>query len=83
MKKIILLLLGILCILLVLLNPSEQKTRNEFYKVLTANNYNAIDAYDQSERLEINNYMFFSTLIFKNKNIGYAFLDKVIVNNLD
>lgn len=83
MKKLALLILGIFAILLVLLKPSDQEIRIEFNKVLRDNNNDAIQSYDDAQKVEVNDYMFFSTLEYKNKNVGYTFLNNISINNIE
>lgn len=83
MKKLALFILGIFTILLVLLKPSDEEIRIKFNTALNNNGYDGIESYASAEKLKVNDYMFFTTLEYKSKNVGYTFLNNISINNVE
>lgn len=83
MKKLALFILGIFTILLVLLKPSDEEIRIKFCKALSDNGYDGIESYENAQKVEVNDYMFFSTLEYKSKNVGYTFLNNISINSVE
>lgn len=83
MKKLTLFILGIFTLLLVLLKPSDEEIRSTFYKALSENGNNAIESYDNAQKVKVNDYMLFTTLEYKSKNVGYTFLNNISINSVE